>query len=69
MPTAVEIFRNLAQSLTPIPSGETPQLQKLEAVRCVLFDLYGTLLVSGSGEVGTKAAPSDTAARSRHRPN
>jgi len=61
MPTAVEIFRNLAQPLTPIPSGETPQLQKLKAVRCVLFDLYGTLLVSGSGEVGTKAAPSDAA--------
>ncbi|NLE37641.1 MAG: HAD family hydrolase [Pirellulaceae bacterium] len=61
MPTAAEIFQRLAQPLEPIPTSETPSLKTIEGIRVVLFDLYGTLLISGSGEVGTEAAPSDVA--------
>jgi putative hydrolase of the HAD superfamily len=61
MPTAVEVFRGLAQPLEPIPTSETPVLKRIPGIRVVLFDLYGTLVVSGSGEVGTVAAPSDVA--------
>ena len=55
MPTPyVEIFRRHARPLEPIPTGQTPVLKPLPGVRAVLFDLYGTLLVSGSGEVGDR---------------
>jgi len=58
-----EIFRKCFRPLAPLPSGETPVLRPLPDLRAVLFDLYGTLLVSGSGEVGTVAAPCDQALR------
>ncbi|MBN2218542.1 MAG: HAD family hydrolase [Pirellulales bacterium] len=61
MTSAVEIFRGLARPIEPIPTGETPRLVRLPGIRAVLFDLYGTLLVSGSGDVGTQAAASDAA--------
>ena len=46
------IFRHLFKRLDPIPTDVEPVLAKLESVRAVLFDLYGTLFVSGSGDVG-----------------
>lgn len=39
--------------MEPIPTDETPVLTRLTGVRAVLFDLYGTLFISASGEVGT----------------
>jgi putative hydrolase of the HAD superfamily len=48
-----DIFRQNSRPLEPVPTGESPVLAKLRGVRAVLFDLYGTLLISGSGEVGT----------------
>ncbi|HLA86256.1 MAG TPA: HAD family hydrolase [Thermoguttaceae bacterium] len=62
MANAIDIFRQLAKPLDPEPTGAEPSLRRLEGIRVVLFDLYGTLLVSGSGEVGIAAAASDTAA-------
>ena len=62
MPDAYcEVFRRHARPLSPIATGWTPVLTPLHGVRAVLFDLYGTLLVSGSGEVGTEADASDAA--------
>ncbi|HUT14269.1 MAG TPA: HAD family hydrolase [Thermoguttaceae bacterium] len=49
----VEIFREHFHALEPVDSGESPRLDRLEGIRAVLFDLYGTLFVSASGEVGT----------------
>ena len=46
------IFRHLFKPLDPIPTDVEPVLAKLESLRAVLFDLYGTLFVSGSGDVG-----------------
>ena len=60
MCTAVEIFRRLSQPIEPIPTGETPQLARLDGIRVVLFDIYGTLLISGSGEVGTASTTADS---------
>jgi len=48
-----EIFRKQSRPLAPIRTGETPVLEELAGIRAVLFDVYGTLVVSGSGEVGT----------------
>ncbi len=50
---AGEIFREHFRPLQPIPTGEKPVLRRLSGIRAVLFDVYGTLFISDSGEVGT----------------
>ena len=46
------IFRDRFKLLEPIATDVVPVLPKLESVRAVLLDIYGTLFVSGSGDVG-----------------
>jgi len=48
-----EILKTHSRPLEPIPTGQPSVLGRLEGVRAVLFDLYGTLFISGTGEVGT----------------
>lgn len=38
------------EPLNPIPTGESPRLKKMR-LSAVVFDIYGTLLVSSSGDV------------------
>ena len=45
-------FQKLFKPLEPIPTGIKPILREIGPLRAVLFDLYGTLFVSGSGDVG-----------------
>jgi putative hydrolase of the HAD superfamily len=47
------VIRRHMRPLEPVPTGATPRLSNLPGIRAVLFDIYGTLLVSGCGEVGT----------------
>ena len=51
-----DIIRTNCPSLAPLPTGVAPQLNDLDPVKAILFDVYGTLFVSGSGDVGTAAA-------------
>jgi putative hydrolase of the HAD superfamily len=55
-----DIIRKNCPPLAPIPTETKARLDRIEGVKAVLFDIYGTLLVSGSGDVGTAAA-TDTA--------
>lgn len=48
-----DILRSLSRPLEAIPTGKDPLLVKLAGIKAVLFDLYGTLFISGSGDVGT----------------
>lgn len=48
-----ETVDRLCRPLAPLPTGIEPRLVSMEGVRAVLFDIYGTLLISGSGDVGT----------------
>ncbi len=48
-----DIFRRHCRPLAPLPTGTRPRLSRLLGVRAVLFDIYGTLLVSASGDIGT----------------
>jgi putative hydrolase of the HAD superfamily len=41
------------QPLEPIPTGLQPAGRLAAGLQCLLFDVYGTLLISGSGDVGT----------------
>jgi len=43
----------LCRPLRPLPTGMAARPRRMEGVRAVLFDIYGTLLISGSGDVGT----------------
>lgn len=38
--------------LTPLSTGLSPAGQLRENIRCLLFDVYGTLFISGSGDIG-----------------
>ena len=55
--TFVEIIRRGCHPLEPIPTNEAPVLRQLD-VRAVLFDIYGTLLISASGDITTSEAAS-----------
>ena len=60
MNTLEEIILKNSQPLLPLATDATVKAQKLEGIRAVLFDVYGTLFISGSGDVGTASA-TDTA--------
>jgi len=55
-----DIARKRSHPMEPLATGIAERLDKLPGVKAVLFDVYGTLLISGSGDVGTVAA-TDTA--------
>lgn len=48
----VRRIAELSRPLEPLPTDCEPRLPSLD-IHCVLFDVYGTLLISGSGDVGT----------------
>ncbi|RIL03931.1 MAG: HAD family hydrolase [Proteobacteria bacterium] len=48
--------RKLCSPLDPIPSGIEPNIPELHGIRAVLFDVYGTLFVSHSGDIGTTSS-------------
>ena len=46
------VFEEHIHPLDPIPTGETPTgLSKIRRVKAILFDVYGTLVVSRSGDM------------------
>ena len=49
----VEIMRRHSTSLMAQPTGVELRLKRLAGIRAVVFDVYGTLVISGSGDVGT----------------
>ena len=52
-------MRELLSPLAPKPTGASPVLPSLPGIRIVLFDVYGTLLVSASGDIGTRENQAD----------
>lgn len=47
----IEIIRQGSTPLQPIPTGQSPRLESLESIQGVLFDVYGTLIISGVGDI------------------
>ncbi len=47
-----DLIRALSQPLDPLPTEVEPVLPALPGIRAVVFDVYGTLVVSGSGDIG-----------------
>jgi putative hydrolase of the HAD superfamily len=46
------IIRQLSRAIEPIPTGESASLKPLHNIEAVLLDVYGTLFISSSGEIG-----------------
>jgi len=54
--------------LTPIPTHLKPRLKVPKPIRAVLFDIYGTLLISGSGDISHAGLNSgSSASHSEHK--
>lgn len=51
-------IRRLSRPLEPLPTGVEPRLPRLANLKAVLFDIYGTLLVSGSGDISLSSGAS-----------
>jgi len=62
MTSPLLLLRRLSRPLDPLPTGVNPRLVPLEGVRGVVFDVYGTLVVSASGDIGVSDAPQKEAA-------
>lgn len=41
-----KLIRDSSEPLEPIPTNQQPLLRKFEGIRCLAFDVYGTLLIS-----------------------
>lgn len=50
-------IRALSRPLDPRPTGLSPAIAPLPGIRAVLFDVYGTLVVSASGDIGRAGEP------------
>ena len=47
----LQILESQSSCLDPEPTGLTQRLPLLEGIRALIFDIYGTLFVSGSGDI------------------
>lgn len=45
-------FKELSKPLERIDTGAMPKLQRLEDIRVIAYDFYGTLFISGVGDIG-----------------
>ena len=57
-----ELVKKLSFPLDPKPTGMKPVLPPPAPIRAVIFDIYGTLLVSAAGDIGKDSAIQSTGA-------
>jgi putative hydrolase of the HAD superfamily len=50
--TPNELIADYLSPMEPQPTAMAPGGRVRERIRCVLFDIYGTLFISGSGDIG-----------------
>ncbi len=48
----LERIKTLTYPLSPISINHKTKLQKLDDIRCVAFDFYGTMFISAVGDIG-----------------
>ena len=47
----IDLIKKLSSPLHPIETDLSPRLEKLSDIRAVIFDIYGTLFISSSGDI------------------
>ncbi|GAK52811.1 haloacid dehalogenase domain protein hydrolase [Candidatus Moduliflexus flocculans] len=55
----LERIRQLSSPLEPIPTNMTARLAPMANIKAVLFDVYGTLFISGSGDISVASGMSN----------
>ena len=55
----IEHIRQLSSPMEPQPTELSERLQPLPGIRAVLFDIYGTLFISGTGDISLARAMSN----------
>ncbi len=55
----IERVRALSEPLHPKATALPPKLLPVAGIKAILFDIYGTLFVSGSGDIGSGNAEED----------
>ena len=58
VPNKLRIIRELSRPLEPIPTEYAASLVPIPGVRAVIFDIYGTLFISASGDISLAKAES-----------
>lgn len=59
---AARYIRDHSGKLEPLPSGEEPSLHTIPGIRGVVFDIYGTIMVSAAGDISLAGqSPTDAA--------
>lgn len=48
----IEVIRQFSTPREPLPTGLEPDQKCIQPIKAVLFDIYGTLLQSASGDIG-----------------
>jgi len=48
----IKRIRELTTPHTPLPTDQKPRLQQLDTIKSVVFDVYGTMFISSSGDIG-----------------
>lgn len=59
MQSMMQLLRDL-DILEPIPTGLEPRIHRDESIRAVVFDIYGTLLISESGDIEESSMTADS---------
>lgn len=52
----VHLIHDRSAPLEPVATAEAPVLPRITAIRAVVFDVYGTLFISGSGDISLARA-------------
>lgn len=52
-----DLIRALSLPLQPRPTNAVPDIEPLDDIRALLFDVYGTLVISASGDIGLAGEP------------
>jgi putative hydrolase of the HAD superfamily len=54
-----ELIKKYLRPLTPLPTSLSPGGDLRQSIQCILFDIYGTLFISGSGDIniGQQSSP------------
>ena len=46
-----DLIKNYRAEMSPLPTTITPGGDLSAEIQCILFDIYGTLFISGSGDI------------------
>jgi putative hydrolase of the HAD superfamily len=55
-------FQNVSTPLEPIPTNTEPKLKELQDIQVIVYDFYGTLFLSGVGDIGVDDGKYDSEA-------